>query len=284
MNYLNVLVLVANFVAGFPLRVVVREAATFFANIKTIGKIMKMILPKLMKLLYPLADRVVAVSNGVKTDLVASLKLNSDSIKVIYNPVGYTELLERSEEQVSHKWFEKVDNEKEPVILAVGRFSPEKDYETLLRAFAKVCQKRAARLIILGEGPTKEATRLLAQELKIEDFVDFPGFISNPFPYMKKANVFVLSSNQEGMPNSLLQATILGTQIVSTDCKSGPAEILENGKYGILVPVGDSERLAEAILKKFDEPKNDVEQTLIEKYDSKRIALQYLKAADYCCD
>ena len=131
--------------------------------------------------------------------------------------------------------------------MGVGRLTPQKDFPTLIRAFAEVRCQQKVRLIILGEGEERSKLESLTKELEIETEVSFPGFVDNPFQYMKRASVFVLSSRWEGMPNALLQAMACGTPVVSTNCKTGPEEILENGKWGHLVPVGNVEALSSAI-------------------------------------
>lgn len=276
MNYVNIVAILANVLAGRNTKVVVREAATFSKNIGTASFLVRMILPKLVRVLYPIAHGIVAVSNGVKQDLITSLKLKSNDIRVIYNPIDFVKLTQLAELELQHRWYQQAEKKKHPIILAVGRFSPEKDYTTLLKAFALVVKQRVARLIILGDGPELSRTLELAKQLGIEHLVDFPGFIDNPFSYMKQSDVFVLSSNQEGMPNSLLQATILGCRIVSTDCKSGPNEILENGKYGRLVPVGDYNVMCEAIIQQLDDTDITNLYRKLDQYNSQSIALEFL--------
>ena len=207
-------------------------------------------LRQLMRLTYPLADAVVAVSNGVRDDLAATIGLARDRIHTIYNPVVDEHLLTRSHEAVSHPWFEPG---APPVVLGVGRLTPQKDFATLIRAFALVRQQRHARLVILGEGELRSELEALIRSLRLQSDVSLPGFVNNPFSYMRRAAVFVLSSRCEGLPGVLIQAMACGTPVVSTNCPSGPAEILENGVWGRLVPVGDVEALAEAILATLDD-------------------------------
>ena len=152
---------------------------------------------------------------------------------------------------VNHPWF---GDGNVPVVLSVGRLSQEKDYATLLRAFAEVVRSRPARLVILGEGSERENLLELASRLGVSQRVALPGFDINPFAYMSKAGVFVLSSRYEGFPNTLAQAMACGVPVVSTDCRSGPREILEDGKWGPLVPVGDWRGMANAIVETLDDP------------------------------
>lgn len=275
LDYVNIVSIVANFVAGKPAKVMIREASTFSKNIKTASFVVRFFLPYLMKFLYPFADGIVAVSNGVKEDLVESLCIPEKKIKVIFNPIDCTELVKLANQKVSHRWL-TADERNYPVILAVGRFVPAKDYETLIRAFVLLLKLKKAKLIILGDGPELSKINDLVKKLGIEDWVDFPGFVANPFPYMYQSDVFVLSSKYEGMPNSLLQATILGCKVVSTNCKSGPSEILANGKYGKLVTVGDVNGMANAIFSMLEQEPSSPKIRHLAQYDAQKIALEFL--------
>lgn len=201
--------------------------------------------------LLPSADAVVASSNDAAADIVRMSPKVSAKLHAIYDPRFNPGLLDLAEEPVAHPW---LNGSTTPVVVSVGRLAPQKDYITLLRAFADVVRVRPARLVIVGEGP--ERSRLLAtvRELGIAEHVDFPGYRSNPLPYVKRAQVFVLSSIAEGLPGVLIEALACGAPVVSTDCQTGPREILEGGKWGRLVPVGDSAAMADAILKALDEP------------------------------
>jgi glycosyltransferase involved in cell wall biosynthesis len=156
---------------------------------------------------------------------------------------------------------------------------PQKDFTTLIRAFAKVRQQRPCRLMILGEWSGHKAVLdALIQELQIEADVELPGFVYNPYPYMAQASVFALSSRYEGFGNVLVEAMAVGTPVVATNCESGPAEILEHGKYGPLVPVGDADALAEAIVQTLNHPVDPmILQARAEDFSSRRIAKQYLQ-------
>jgi glycosyltransferase involved in cell wall biosynthesis len=190
------------------------------------------------------------VSQGAAEDLVR-LGLSSERIKVIYNPVVTPELFEKANQSVDHPWFEP---SSPPVILGVGRLEKQKDFPTLIRSFAQVQQQRPARLMILGEGKERPYLEALVQELGLGENVALPGFVSNPYAYMARAAIFVLSSLFEGLPTVLIEAMAGGTKVVSTNCESGPAEILSNGQYGKLVAVGDIKGLAEAIISTLESP------------------------------
>jgi glycosyltransferase involved in cell wall biosynthesis len=203
---------------------------------------------------YPWADGIIAVSNGVADDLSLFADIPRERITTVYNPVVTPELLAKAKAPLDHPWFQPG---APPVLLGVGRLTAQKDFSTLLRAFARVRSRREVRLMILGEGRHAEQRSellALADSLGVAADVALPGFVDNPFAYMTRAAVFVLSSTREGLPGVLTQALACGCPVVSTDCPSGPAEILENGKYGPLVPVGDNEALANAILSVLDTP------------------------------
>ena len=201
--------------------------------------------------LYPRADGVVAVSEGVAADLSGRLGVPRERISVIYNPVVTEELLALSRERVEHRWF---GSGEPPVVLAVGRLTRQKDYPTLLRAFRRLRAGTRARLMILGEGEERERLQRLVGELGVEGDVEFVGFVRNPYAFMSRAAVLVLSSGWEGFGNVLVEAMACGTPVVSTDCPSGPREILDGGRYGPLVPVGDDKALADALSRRLRLP------------------------------
>jgi glycosyltransferase involved in cell wall biosynthesis len=194
---------------------------------------------------YRGADGVVAVSDGVADDFANVTGFQRSCIRTIYNPVLTPDLSVAAEAAVEDPW---LDGDEPPVVLGVGRLTTQKDFPTLLHAFARVRSQRLARLLILGEGDKRSELEALARNLGLAGEVRFPGYVDNPFAYMRRCAVFVLSSAYEGLPNSLIEAMACGAPVVSTDCPSGPAEILEGGRYGCLVPIGDAEAMASAIL------------------------------------
>jgi glycosyltransferase involved in cell wall biosynthesis len=200
---------------------------------------------------YPAADVIVAVSSGVADDLARVTALPRNQIRPIYNPVVTHELITQSQETVDHPWFSA---NAPPVVLGVGRLAAQKDFSTLIRAFARVRATREVRLLILGEGRKRPTLEALAASLGVAKDVSLPGFCDNPFSAMAYAAVFVLSSAYEGLPGVLIQALACGCPVVSTDCPSGPAEILEAGTHGLLVPVGDDAALATAICSTLNAP------------------------------
>ncbi len=201
------------------------------------------------------ADAVIAVADGIADDIRANTDISPERVATIYNPTFTQDLIEKSEESVEHPWFDERDSH---VILGVGRLVERKDFQTLLKAFAEVRKRRSSRLVILGEGGKRNELIELAGDLDIAEYVDMPGFVKNPLAWMSRASVFVLSSRCEGLPGVLIEAMAAGCPVVSTDCPSGPVEILENGTFGRLVPVADHVALAEAILETLDAPREAV--------------------------
>jgi len=216
--------------------------------------------PRLLKWLgarrtYRQADAIIAVSNGIADDLVSHAGVPADRITTILNPTLTADVSHKAGLPIGHPWLAPGGP---PVILAAGRFVPQKDLPTLVRAFARVRTARPARLVILGDGPRRPQIAALVRRLHLADDVDLPGFVDNPFAWMSRAAVFVLSSAWEGLPGVLIEAMACGCPVVSTDCPSGPAEILAGGAYGGLVPVGDAAALARAILATLDRPPDRV--------------------------
>ncbi len=245
----SVLALAARLLLGRQFRVIARMENTYSQQVAEGGFKQRQTL-RMLKLLLPLADGIVAVSHGVANDLQRTIPSISKKITTIYNPI-WPHQLQQSAAPVDHPWF---DSEGPPVVLTAGRLTPAKDHPTLLRAFGEIVRYRPVRLVILGEGPERDNLNELAESLGISRQVDFPGFDVNPFAYMSRAKTFVLSSRFEGFPNVLVQAMACGAPVVSTDCPSGPSEILEGGKWGRLVPVGDWRAMAEAIIDTLDNP------------------------------
>lgn len=233
------------------LRVVVSVHNTLSVQFAHLSYRHRAILPPLLATFFPRADAIVAVSNGVATDLCGFLGLAGEQIKVLYNPVLSDDLFVRMDEPLQHRWFCEAGA---PVILAVGSLIARKDYATLLHAFARVQQQRPARLIILGEGEARAELEQLIERLGLVAAVDLPGFVSNPYPYFRRAKLFVLSSRWEGLPTNVIEALACGCPVVATDCPSGAREILGDGRFGRLVPVGDPEAMAQAMLATLDEP------------------------------
>ena len=204
-----------------------------------------------MKLLYGWADNIIAVSEGVARDFAKNTGIDGSRIAVIHNPIATSDIERRAREPIDHSWLEQKTT---PVIMGMGRLARQKDFATLLRAFAKVRQRLDCRLIILGEGPDRPVLEALTVELGVEDAVSMPGFVSNPFAYLARVDLFALSSAWEGFGNVLVEALSVGVPVVATDCESGPREILDHGRFGSLVPVGDVDAMATAVIHQLGHP------------------------------
>lgn len=245
MMHANVIASVACWITRSKARLILRES-----NVADVwnGKPLregKSLLLRLATVFYPKANCVVAVSDGVKRSVSAALALpESSKPTVIYNPVISPELYRLASEPFD---FKTLANPGVPIIVAVGRLVPVKDFATLLRAFALLRETAEYQLIIMGEGGERKTLENLAAELGVVDSVSMPGFVSNPFPIIAEASLCVSSSLAEGLPNVLIQALALGRRVVATDCPHGPDEILESGRWGELVPCGDAQLLSRAM-------------------------------------
>ena len=272
LNHASIVALWAKKLARVNTRVFIREANTL-SQFK--GNTLKgNLLPQATKVFYPWADGIIAVSKGVAEDLKAFTGLSDSKVTAIYNPVVNAQLKQQAKEPLEHPWFKP---DAKPVILSAGRLNKQKDFPTLLKAFARVRQHKDVNLMILGEGEERQALELLASELKVAEHVLFPGFMDNPFKFMANASLLVISSAWEGLPGVLIQAMACGCPVVSTDCPSGPAEVLDGGRFGPLVPVGDDAALAQAMLDTLENPlAAEVLKKRTELFSADRTTTQYL--------
>jgi glycosyltransferase involved in cell wall biosynthesis len=199
----------------------------------------------LMRRFYPKAEKIIAISQGIKKDLVENFHLTEEKIEVVYNPVDIREIEILSEEAVYHPWF----NDELPIIVSVGRLTKQKGHSYLIKAFSVVRQSLPCRLLIIGTGDEEGNLINAVDRLGLRNDVEFLGFQKNPFKYMAKSSLFVSSSIYEGFGNVIVEGMALGLPVISTDCPSGPSEIIEHEKNGLLVPIKDERALAQAILK-----------------------------------
>jgi glycosyltransferase involved in cell wall biosynthesis len=274
-THTNLVALWAIKLAKTSTRVVISERTTLADITKTSQKWRwRFILPLLVRE-YPKAGGIITVSNGVKEELAIHTGLSPDTITTIYNPVLIQKIRGKSLAPINHPWFQ--NKESPPIILGVGRLVPQKDFATLFKAFSRVRQSQPAHLVIIGEGRQRSELETLGHSLGIHKDVWMPGFSDNPYAFMSKASMLVLSSIYEGLPNVLIEALACGCPIVSTDCPSGPIEILEKGKYGTLVPIGDVQALTQAIHHTLDNPPNRNDLLLrAADFDIQKVSRQYL--------
>lgn len=230
---------------------------------------------KLTRFFYRHFSAIVAVSDGVRQDTHTVSNVPLENIHVIRNPVITPQLLQQSTHTPNHPWLTR---KTLPVIMGAGRLTQQKGFDTLIQAFALINKQIKSRLIILGDGDPKKELIELATTLGVQDLVDFPGFTNNPYSYLSHADLFILSSRWEGSPNALTEAMALGTQIVSTDCPSGPSELLQNGKIAPLVPVDDPATLANAAIQVLNNPIDPQKiKDAVSSYTPARAAEEYLK-------
>ncbi|MCL6473655.1 MAG: glycosyltransferase [Firmicutes bacterium] len=272
LDHANVVAIWAQKLARVPTRVVVTVHSTPSESSAWAKTLRARLMRYWVKPFYPWAHAVVAVSKGVANDLIHWVGVPADKVRVIYNPIVTPDMLRKSEEPLDHPWFQPG---QPPVILGAGRLTIAKDFPTLLRAFALVRDQQPARLVILGEGELRADLERLAAQLGIGQDFALPGFVQNPYPYLKRAAVFVLSSRWEGFSVVLGEALACGTPVVSTDCRNGPREILEDGKWGALVQVGDYESMAAAICDTLSSQR--VTDFPKEKFHIDNIVTQYLE-------
>lgn len=271
MNHANVAAIWAKQISKFQGRTVVVEhndlvqagSGSFLE-----GKV----IPYLVSHWYPRASSIVAVSEGVKASLVRGAGLRAEIVKVIYNPVLTDDIASKARERVDHPFLQEGGP---PVVLGVGRLTAQKNFGNMISAFARICQVRDARLVVLGEGEKRGELEQQVEQLGLADKVSFPGFVDNPFAFLARANVFVLSSEYEGLPTVLIEALAVGTRVVATDCPSGPREILAGGRFGRLVPVGDPAALADSVLSALSEPTPELGDWL-EQFTTEHASRRYL--------
>lgn len=255
----SITAIIANKISGKNIPVVLREATTpseAFKFKKRNPSIGSTVWNMLFKFIYNLANSYVAVSHGVKNDIIKFYNVKPNKVSVVPNPIITKDLYSKINQEVNHPFF--ADNSNSKIIISAGRIHSVKDFSTLIKAFKIVHQSLNVKLLILGNTNFNkkefEILKNLVNELDLNDVINFTGFVKNPFKYFYLADVFVLSSLYEGMPGVIVQAMFCGCQIVSTNCKNGPSEILNSGEFGELVSVGDFEDMAKSIIKLINTP------------------------------
>lgn len=275
MNHANVVAVMARLLSRNGVRLILVEHSTPTIEAANNRSLRSKIVYALMHWLYPQADAIVAVSNGVADSLATFARIDRKSITTIYNPFDIEAIRKRASEPIEHPWFAEGEP---PVILGIGRLTEAKDFSTLISAFALLRKSTAARLMILGEGQDRTKLENLIIELGLsKDEVSLPGFVDNPYTYIGHCGAFVLSSKWEGLPSVLIEAIICGAPVISTDCPSGPKEILIGGKLGRLVEVGDVNELSFNMASLIDEGNYDISFDQMEVYSLKNVLNKYLE-------
>ncbi|QQK78482.1 glycosyltransferase [Salicibibacter cibi] len=237
---LNVAAILANLFSFTRAKSIVREADHFGGGFRTNTRLF------ITGFFYKCSRQVISLSEGVKENLVRRYKIKPGHIQVIHNPIDVENIQAKMNEEIDaehRNLFATEDN----VIVTAGRLVEQKDQQTLLKAFAAVHARIKSRLVILGEGPLQATLEQQAAELNIGEHVHFIGFQSNPYRYFRRADAFVLASKHEGFSHVIAEALATGTPVVSTDCRSGPAEVLNDGEFGSLCEVGNDAQMAEQI-------------------------------------
>ncbi len=241
--------LLARALARVPTRLVLRSGMTISLDLAERGPLERWVQRTSMGRLYPYAEQVIVPSAGAADDMAHYTGLARGHIRVVPTPIVPASLFNKPLPRPDHPW---IGDPEYPLILSVGELSGRKGFDTLIRAFALLRARRPARLMILGKGSARERLIALAGGLGVADDVALPGFVPEPYAYMAHADLFAFSSVREGLPLVLVEALAVGTPVVSTDCPSGPREVLEGGRYGPLVPVGDPDALGAAMAATLD--------------------------------
>jgi len=277
LNYANLIALWSRALSRVPLRLVICEHTTLSVAAAHAANCKDRLMPMMARRFYGRADVVIAVSQGVADDLIRTTGLPPERVRVVYNPIVSSELYARADEPLLDPWFTP---DEPPVIVAVGRLTPAKSYPTLLRAFHRLRERVPCRLLILGEGPERQMLTALADDLQLGADCRLHGFAANPYAFMRRAAVFAMSSAWEGLPVALIEALALGVPIVSTDCPSGPREILAEGRWGQLVPPGDVDAFANALAEALQGPQAGDRAAAVQRFTRRACTLRYLEAID----
>lgn len=274
-NRVNLTVILAKLFSKNKLKLIISERNT--PSLELADGILSKIDKYLIKILYPLSDKIIAVSKGVKNDLVCNFNQREDSIEVIYNPLNVNKIKKLAQEKIfESQWFD----ENIPIILNVAKLANEKGQEYLIKAFKIIRSKLLCRLVIIGEGKMEKYLKQLASFTGFENDIIFLGLQLNPYKFMARSTVFAFPSLMEGFGNVIIEAMVCGIPVVSMDCPYGPNEIIEDKVNGILVPVKDHEKLADAIYKIIQNPdygKSLVQEAnkTIDRFSISRITLHY---------
>lgn len=253
MGHTNVLATLAVLVSGFGGRLVLSVHGNLKAHRSRQSRLRGLGLNVLTKWLYPRADSIIGVSSGLVAAIRSAVKIDPGKVHLVHNPIPQREFVIQASEPHGHPWLPPKSARETPVVVAAGRLTEVKDFQVFIRAIAMVLEDRPIRALIFGTGPLEEELKNQVAALNIAGNVELEGFVDNLAPFLKEADLFVLSSKNEGFSNVILEALAVGCRVVSTDCDFGPREILKAGEFGKLVPVGDAAQMARAILSSLEE-------------------------------
>ncbi|MED4079848.1 glycosyltransferase [Halalkalibacterium halodurans] len=266
------LLMIRPFLKGSP-KIVVRETNPPSSKFRSTK------IKLLYRIFYRFADKIIGISEGVSSDVTEYAAISKEKVVTIYNPIDIKDIRTKAQHYTGNDWLDKKDT---LVILAIGRLVEQKDFTTLIKAFAKLRQTLDCKLVILGEGPEKDSLLQLTYELNVNKYVLFQGFVDNPYAYLEKSDLFVLSSKWEGFGLVIAEALATKTPIVSTNCMGAPAEILEYGRYGELVEPGDFLGMSEAMHNMIINPYKN-EELLFKRandFNVNHITKQYLQVLE----
>lgn len=280
--YFNITAIWARYLSGINSKIIIGEhnIISLETGIEHKDKLHLQALPLLMRYTYPYGDGLIAVSQDTIADLIENIQVPPRiPMTTIFNPIDLNRIQQLAKKPVDHPWF--LDSET-PTIVTVARLAKQKQLDVLLRAFARVVKILPARLLILGEGLLRSQLESLCRELQIEDCVAMPGYDRNPYRYMSACDVFVLASAWEGCPIALQEAMACGAAVVVNDAPGGSKDLIEHGKYGMMVAPGDSEALATGILQILTNP--NLKQHYQTQACKRARDFQYLKIAQQYLD
>ncbi|MEY8099702.1 glycosyltransferase [Falsihalocynthiibacter sp. S25ZX9] len=274
LTHTNVVAILAATMARTGVRLVVGERNSLASWAIESRGIKRRIRNFLVRALYPKADAIFGNSYRMSEEISTYLSLDPRKVRTIYNPLSIEMIARKAEPLPTHPW---IANKSCPVVIGAGRLTEQKDFGTLISAFAEFRKHQPARLIIFGDGPDRDVLQEKCRQLGVSDNVDFPGFSSELHSALKRADIFVLSSRWEGLPNILLEAIACGVSVVSTDCPTGPAEILGDGQWGRLCPVGDVACLANAMTAALVDPITVLPEEALAAFDPEMVLEAYLE-------
>ena len=224
-------------------KLIIREAVDpKYSSITQRSLFSRLLINNIKSFLYPKSDNIIAISEGVKQSLIKNFKLDSSKIKTIYNPSADEKILSLAQEDIDSDLLSD-----KPLIISVGRLTKQKDHITLLKAFNKIYPKINCNLYIVGEGSERDNLEKFIRNNNIGDRVKLLGYQNNPWKFMSKSELFILPSIWEGFGNVIVESMLIGIPVISSDCPSGPREILNDGANGKLFKVGDYNHLAKTI-------------------------------------